>query len=199
LTPVCDRCDRKPAPWRHALEQALSTAGRAGRSAQLATAGADGVPHNRTVVFRGFLTDSDSLLFATDGRSAKAAQITSNPCGALCWYFPQPREQFRILGDLRLIGPSDESPAMAGARRAVWESLSPATRGQFFWPPPGSEKREHVSAPAQADCGARPACFCLILLAPRGVDHLRLSMRPHERRLYTLGPEGEWKHRDVNP
>ena len=49
------------------------------RFLQLATIGLDQRPRNRTVVFRGFLENSDRLKIVTDNRSQKIAHIAANP------------------------------------------------------------------------------------------------------------------------
>lgn len=62
---------------------------------QLATVRANGRPANRTVVFRGFLWDTERLTFVTDTRSGKVAEVAANPYCELAWYFPNSREQYR--------------------------------------------------------------------------------------------------------
>lgn len=60
------------APWRTLLQQSLE-ANKAvpfSRYCQLATVKPDGSPANRTVVYRGFIGDSDRLTVTTDTRWA---------------------------------------------------------------------------------------------------------------------------------
>src|SRR5689334_23499488 len=97
-----------PAPWRPLLEQGLNrNPDASARFVQLATVRPDGRPANRTLVFRGFRAGSDQLRFATDVRSAKAAEIRYYPRGEVCWYFPATREQFRQAGTLQLLGANE--------------------------------------------------------------------------------------------
>lgn len=58
------------APWRELLQRALkkNSGCRHSRYVQLATVRPDGRPANRTVVYRGFLGESDVLTFVTDSR-----------------------------------------------------------------------------------------------------------------------------------
>ena len=57
---------------------------------------------------RGFLGESADLTFVTDLRSNKVEEIARRPDGEVAWYFPQTREQFRIAGKLKVIGPTVE-------------------------------------------------------------------------------------------
>ena len=86
------------ALWRSPLARALhrNRSLAFARYLQLATVRATGRPANRTVVFRGFLADTNQLKFITDISSQKAEEINLYPWGEICWYFPQTREQFRI-------------------------------------------------------------------------------------------------------
>jgi hypothetical protein len=94
------------APWRSHLAAALhrNRSLRFARYLQLATVRVDGRPANRTVVFRGFLEETNCLKFVTDIRSQKVEEINLYPWGEICWYFPKTREQFRIAGKLILAG-----------------------------------------------------------------------------------------------
>ena len=65
------------------------------RYVQIATVREDGRPANRTVVFRGFLWETEKLTFVTDSRSCKVQEVAKNPWCELAWYFPDSREQYR--------------------------------------------------------------------------------------------------------
>ena len=86
--------------WRPCLTLALHRNRRSAqaRYAQLATIREDGRPANRTVVFRGFVEETDLLIFTADDRSRKVEQVERAPWAEACWYFPDSREQFRLLG-----------------------------------------------------------------------------------------------------
>lgn len=190
------------APWRSPLARALQANKSLiyARYLQLATVRPNGHPANRTVVFRGFLGDSNQLKFITDDRSQKAEQIESNPWGEACWYFPKTREQFRLAGPLTLVNASYPHPPLHQARQTAWQELSEAARIQFAWPHPGQNRAE-VSAfsPLPPDPVFALPNFCLLLLAPETVDHLELRGEPQNRRLYWCGPDGIWTAQAVNP
>lgn len=190
------------APWRSSLSRALHRhrSQPHSRYLQLATVNSDGLPANRTVVFRGFLTDSDRLQFITDSRSDKITQIQSNPWGEACWYFSKTREQFRLFGKLTLVS-ADTDSTLQFARQEVWQKLSDSARLQFAWPHPGEKRVENLeafSSPKPSD--KEPLTnFCLLLLNPEKVDHLELKGEPQNRYLYLRQKERTWSTRSINP
>ena len=74
------------APWRSLLSRALhqNRSLPYARYFQLATVRANGHPANRTVVFRGFLDDTNQLKIITDSRSQKIEQIAQQSWGEAC-------------------------------------------------------------------------------------------------------------------
>lgn len=190
------------APWRSRLASALHRNRSLiySRYLQLATIRPDGRPANRTVVFRGFLGDTDQLQFVTDARSQKAEQIDRQPWGEVCWYFPKTREQFRIAGLLTLAGGGHPNPEWQQARQKVWEELSEAARLQFAWPHPGDSRAEVSAFEPPAPDPTQPLLnFCLLLLEPEMVDHLELRGEPQNRWLYLRGFNQSWSAQAVNP
>ncbi|HEY9852356.1 MAG TPA: Npun_F5749 family FMN-dependent PPOX-type flavoprotein [Leptolyngbyaceae cyanobacterium] len=190
------------APWRSHLAGALHRNRSLvySRYLQLATVRVDGRPANRTVVFRGFLEDSDRLKFVTDARSEKVEQIAYQPWGEACWYFPNTREQFRILGKLTLVGENYPDPQLQKARQVSWQELSDAASLQFAWPHPG-EVRADAKAfqPSPPDPIQPLSDFCLLLLEPLRVDILELRGEPQNRSLYEVDDSGSWSTKAINP
>jgi PPOX class probable FMN-dependent enzyme len=192
-------------PWRIAIERALTVHHGAppSRWLQLATVSPDGWPSVRTVVFRGFLGAGPVLRFTTDLRSAKVGQIERDARAEACWMFAETREQFRLAGHLRLIGPDEADPRMFAERADAWTALPPATRISLLWPEPGAPRadlrRFKVGTPDPRD---PPPSFALLLLDPERVDHLDLRAEPHSRVQYQrLGADEpiEWASLAVNP
>lgn len=191
------------APWRSLLARALhkNRSLPDARYFQLATVRADGLPANRTVVFRGFLDETNQLKIITDSRSQKAEQIHYQSWGEACWYFPKTREQFRLAGELIWVGVEHPNPLLQQARQTTWQDLSDSARLQFAWPHPGE--------PRLKDGGAfspPPPCieqslpnFCLLLLDPIQVDHLELRGEPQNRVLYQKNSFQDWSQQAVNP
>ncbi|QLE40399.1 pyridoxamine 5'-phosphate oxidase [Nostoc sp. C052] len=191
------------APWRSAIAHALHRNRSLvyARYLQLATVQANGRPANRTLVFRGFLEDTNQLKFITDVRSAKADQIHQQPWAEVCWYFPNTREQFRITGCLTLVSGDDSDQILQPARIAMWQELSDAARLQFAWPDPGKprvETPEAFAPPAPEPIQPVPN-FCLLLLEPVEVDHLELRGEPQNRWLYRRDDQQDWSSQTINP
>lgn len=193
------------APWRQPLAHALhrNRSLPYARYLQLATVRPDGKPANRTIVFRGFLDDTNQLKFVTDRRSDKAEQIPHQPWGELCWYFPKTREQFRLAGGLTLVGEDFANATLLKAREQQWQDLSDAARSQFAWPHPSKPKADASAFALPAPNPTQPLSdFCLLLLDPVQVDHLELRGDPQNRCLYQQHKTDageEWRIEAVNP
>lgn len=191
------------APWRSLLARALHKNRKLpyARYFQLATIRTDGRPANRTVVFRGFLDDTNQLKIITDCRSQKADQIDNQPWGEACWYFPESREQFRFAGHLTLVRVNHPDQALQAARKTTWQELSDPARLQFAWPHPSEARTENNGAfsPPPPDPEQPIPNFCLLLLEPIEVDHLELRGDPQNRWLYYRNSSNEWSKQAVNP
>ncbi|MGB3265605.1 MAG: Npun_F5749 family FMN-dependent PPOX-type flavoprotein [Microcoleus sp.] len=190
------------ALWRDPLARALhrNRSLPVSRYLQLATVRATGRPANRTVVFRGFLEDTNRLKFITDIRSQKAEEIALYPWGEICWYFPKTREQFRIAGQLIVVRQDDADSELLTARRTAWQELSEAGRDQFAWPAPGEDKADAGAFDSASPDAHEPLPnFCLLLLEPETVDFLELRGEPQNRSLYGRDGDGNWFVRSVNP
>ncbi len=199
------------APWRSPLARALHLSRSLvyARYFQLATIDSHGYPANRTVVFRGFLGETNQIKIITDFRSQKASQIRDHPQGEICWYFPKSREQFRFRGSLTLVtanyasdqavNSSAEELTLQTARQRLWRDISEPARSQFLWDNPGELLRNNeltneaanevifpnFAAPVEALDPLNPVDnFCLLLLDPFQVDHLELRTNPQSRHIY---------------
>ncbi|MEO1068419.1 MAG: Npun_F5749 family FMN-dependent PPOX-type flavoprotein [Cyanobacteria bacterium J06638_6] len=187
------------APWRSPLAHALyrNRSKPHSRYFQLATVTTAGRPANRTVVFRGWLPDSNVLTLVTDCRSAKVADIAAYPWAEACWYFTHSREQFRLSGPIQVITTADGS--LASARQNAWQGLSASARQQFYWPHPAQPRSAEADFSARDPAVAAPDTFCLVLLNPQQVDHLELRGDPQTRTLYTQSNNDSWLVTAVNP
>jgi len=189
-------------PWRPSLDLALHRNGRSPQSrfVQLATVRPDGRPAVRTVVFRGFLGESGSIVVTTDARSAKCDEIRRRPDVELCWYFPETREQFRLSGVAELVDESTADPDFRVARVIAWRALSDALRVSFTWPAPGAPRTPGVAFPEMPpDAQAPPDAFALIIFSASRVDFLELDGDPQHRWSYSVDEEGVWSGREINP
>ncbi|MBW4555469.1 MAG: pyridoxamine 5'-phosphate oxidase family protein [Trichormus sp. ATA11-4-KO1] len=190
------------APWRSAIARALHRNRSLvyARYLQLATVKENGRPANRTVVFRGFLEETNQLKFITDSRSEKVYQIQQQPWAEICWYFPNTREQFRISGCLTLVEGDNSHPTLQPDRITTWQELSDAARLQFAWPHPGKPRVDESAAfePPPPNPTQPVPNFCLLLLDPVQVDHLELRGEPQNRRIYSRD-EQQWSIQEINP
>jgi len=110
---------------------------------QVASVCPNGRPKNRTMVFRGFLAGTQSLLSVTDLRSEKASewQIENNAHFEICWYFSGSREQYRLAGEVALLSNSidygHDDVLLAGQTKESilkqqWSNLSSRAQEPFF-------------------------------------------------------------------
>ena len=188
------------APWRSLVQRALhrNRSQIFSRYFQLATIGSDGYPCNRTVVFRGFVPESNSLKIVTDTRSEKFSQLRNHPLAEICWYFAKTREQLRIKGKIELV--TDEHPQLNSLREEAWQKLSANAKEQFFWPHPGKVFQEDLPKITDDAQLATPINnFCLLLFHPEKVDHLELRGTPQNRYFYWLDEDNMWLKQRVNP
>lgn len=80
----------------------------------LATVDKEGYPHNRTMIYRGFLFDNkcyNVLTFCTDRRMAKYSELMHNDKFEAVFYFEKIKKQFRFRGHARLID-ADHHPVL---------------------------------------------------------------------------------------
>lgn len=196
------------ASWRPALSRALhrNRSQPFARYFQLATVKPDRTPANRTVVFRGFLANTNHLMMISDRRSQKTDQIHQNPNAEACWYFTKTREQFRLAGALTLITADTTDCDLRQARQQLWQNISANARIQFAWPQPKALRNQAADESDNTDAFNPPPpdektpldTFCLLLLTPHSVDYLSLRGDPQTRKLYSQVKQ-TWQTTAINP
>jgi pyridoxamine 5'-phosphate oxidase len=190
------------APWRSPLARALhrNRSRPDARYFQLATVDTQGKPDNRTVVFRGFVDQSNDLKMVIDSRSRKIEQIRHQSWAAICWYFPDTREQFRLSGPLTLVDGTTRDPQHCQIYKQTWLSLSSSARQQFYWPIPNQPRTTETVEFSTIENLESPASnYCLLICSPEQVDHLVLKGEPHQRYQYERDTLGIWKTQWVTP
>ncbi|MFN3926501.1 MAG: Npun_F5749 family FMN-dependent PPOX-type flavoprotein [Pseudanabaenaceae cyanobacterium] len=187
------------APWRSPLARNLHLhrSQPSARYLQLATVTPDGFPANRTIVFRDFLQDTDTLKFITDKRSQKVLHIQHQPYGEICWYFEKTREQFRIFGKLLLVTADWDHGFYQQQRHLVWQEISDSARSQFTWADPRTPRGTDFPS-YDPDPQVPLPNFCLLLLEPIRCDRLALKGDPQNRWLYEKSAQG-WTEIAVYP
>lgn len=162
----------------------------------LATVDATGAPHARAVILRRVDAALACLYFATDARSAKAAELARDPRAAFAVYDDDASVQLRLEGRAAVV--SDERE-----RRGAWESLGPHSRRLYGSPiaprtplPADAEGAEQEGAPAtDEDAFAR---FAWLRLRVDRIDRLDLSAEP-QRRWVLVRAEAGWTGARVEP
>jgi PPOX class probable FMN-dependent enzyme len=158
----------------------------------LATVDAEGHPQVRSVVCRRIGSDG-SLWVASDARSAKNAQLAADPHAAVVCWIANTREQFRFAGPVEIV--SEESPSQD--RVDLWREMTAESRAMYFWPVPGAPREGSNEFLTDNDDPIPPRSFEILILRPNEVEHLRLSVRPHDRTRWTLNDE--WNLERLNP
>jgi PPOX class probable FMN-dependent enzyme len=180
--------------WLKKLNHSLSlTNGQPeSRFLQFATLDEHGNPQNRTLVFRRF-NDKNELILYSDSRSAKANELNVNPYVAICWYFAETREQYRISGTASTV--IDKT-----IRENAWQSLSENSKAQYLWGTPGSTKLpdSKLTIDAESDLKEPPKHFWVISVTASKVDYLTLFGEPQSRVCYTQ-KEGTWSEEHLIP
>jgi PPOX class probable FMN-dependent enzyme len=211
--------------WRQRLAQSLhiNRSHVHAKYYQVATICANGRPKNRTMVFRGFLSGTQSLLSVTDLRSEKVLewQAQSKANFEICWYFSDSREQFRLAGEVALISVSLDLKHSSYVLREQnkqsllkqqWSNLSTNARKPFFASSPKAPFDEELMTPTQQYGIDKKSIsrsdvtdtkldiskhFCVVVFIPKSVDYLDLKSKPQQRCLYDI--QDGWKEKSVNP
>lgn len=176
-------------PWLPLLQSHISDSDPLTNYAQLATLTTEGRPSVRTVVVRE--ASAAGLKICTDMRSAKIEGLRRCEWAELCWYFTNPRIQFRITGTLHISGGNDDNNNMV---QDMWNTLSSNAKRSFFAPAPGSRrdkeeqiKNDNDNNNRSIDLYEMPDSFALLMLKPTKVD--LVDLRKAERRI--------WEHKDT--
>lgn len=209
--------DFKFPTWRQRLARSLHVNRSQAQSKyfQVATVSIDGLPKNRTMVFRGFVPDSLNLLSVTDIRSDKVTdwKVSTPKKFEICWYFAGSREQYRVAGHVSLVSselvndanirnPEKKSAYLSHKfLREQWTNLSSAAKNQFLGPVP--------KAPFETDTGKEDLSqrlenvdqdisdnFCVVIFTPLTVDYLNLKTSPQLRCLSDF--ENDWLEVVIN-
>ncbi|MBY0613680.1 MAG: pyridoxamine 5'-phosphate oxidase family protein [Beijerinckiaceae bacterium] len=149
----------------------------------LATIGADGSPEARTVILRASDAVSRTIVFHTDARSKKVAEITANPVIALHFYDSGQKIQLRISGEARLHA-GDEF-----ARRR-WSASQPMSRlcysvapgpGEPIEAPDGYAMQDRETLAAEGFDGDAFRHFVAVETHVRSIEWLYLALEGHRR------------------
>ncbi|MEM5317721.1 pyridoxamine 5'-phosphate oxidase family protein [Paraburkholderia sp. JHI869] len=158
---------------------------------QAATIALDGAPAVRTVVLRRVSRERRSVMFHTDVRSTKVAELRRDARISLVGCDLDAGIQMRLHGVARIV----EAPAET---RAVWNSSRPRTLIVYRTPlapatPVASPAEAHATTPAgDIDPSAGFENFCLIDVTVSRIDYLDLNPAGHMRASLVF-EEGKWR------
>ena len=145
-------------------------------------------PEARTVVNRKVSRELD-ILFFTDSRSQKVAQIRKNPRVTALFYHPKKKLQVRVRGVANFIDKGDKGYYQLLERIKKAGNAKDYTTLQA----PGSTVEE------ESDIAfGNEIYFLAIRIKPDDIDVLQLGKEQHNRRCYTL-KKGQWEEAVLTP
>ncbi|MCB9069847.1 MAG: pyridoxamine 5'-phosphate oxidase family protein [Calditrichae bacterium] len=153
-------------------------------------------PQLRTVIFRKFDPASRTLIFHTDFRTEKVAQIQNNPVVSWLFYHPERKVQLRIISDAKIH--SDDSIAderwaasQLMSRRCYCIPMAPGTLSDS--PESGLPEYLQLRRPTESESNdLGRANFCAISCQIREMDWLYLAAKGNRRAKF------EWKNEHLH-
>jgi pyridoxamine 5'-phosphate oxidase len=139
-----DESDLAPDPleqFRRWLTDAVAAGIAEPNAMVLATATPDGVPSARTVLLKGL--DNRGFAFYTNLESAKAADLTTNPCAALVFPWHAMQRQVRVSGTVTRVG-RDEAASYFASRPRESQLGAWASRQSSVVPDRAALDREYA-------------------------------------------------------
>ena len=175
--------------WRQELKAARKKEGKlpSSRWFQLCTINGNNEPRLRTVVFRGWQTESSILIF-TDNRSEKIAHLKLNSNAEVLWLFFKSKSQFRFKGKMNELKENMK----------YWDTLSDRSKSTWFWQHPGKDINSNIE-PSQIISSNlnKPESFVVLEFKIYSVDLLKLVTPIHKR--YVWNKKNDWKKIEINP
>ena len=159
------------------------------RTPVLATVDAQGRPQARTVVLRQADRAAQTLVFFTDARSPKCAELRALPDAALLFWSPRLSWQLRAGVHARVI---TEGPEVDAAWARV--RSSPAAGDYLSARPPGDVLDDVQADVAGGGAPIAPGAhhLAVVRLAVQTLDWLELARTGH-RRARVSGDKVEWR------
>lgn len=165
----------------------------------LATASADGMPDGRIVLLKGF--DSNGFTFFTNYNSSKGEQLLENPRATLVFFWKELERQVRISGLVSLTGKkaSDDyfGSRPEGSRLGAWASPQSQVIESREWL---EENEKKLKEQWTGSAVTRPPHWGGYLVKPTRIEFWQgRPSRLHDRILYSLQENGQWKIQRLAP
>ncbi|MBC7729773.1 MAG: pyridoxamine 5'-phosphate oxidase family protein [Microbacteriaceae bacterium] len=135
----------------------------------------------RSVVLREVLADAQTLVFFTDARSPKVAQIQRQPAGTLLAWCERLSWQLRLRVQLEV-----ETSGLAVSSRWARLKMTPAAQDYLSPLPPGAPVE-----PLQPERSTRNH-FAVLLARVYSIDWLELHAEGHRRAIFDQRGHGRW-------
>ena len=165
--------------WQE-LQRASQDRAHEWRTPVLATSGLDGSVQSRTVVLRGADGDAQSLVFYTDSRSPKVAQLLAAPMASLVFWSARLSWQLRVQAGF--------SVDISGAQvDAAWLAVSRSPAATDYL---GAEAPGERCSDGGVASGDRHH-LAILTARVRSMDWLELSSHGHRRGLLS-GAGVDW-------
>ncbi len=154
------------------LQQAATRRDHAWRAMVLSTV-ADGAAQARTVILREVQAEPRELIFFTDARSAKVAQMQAQPTGSLLCWSAEIGWQLRLRVRLEV-----QTSGLKVSSRWAQLKLTPAAQDYLSPLPPGSARAQ--AARPEPERGSRNH-FAVVTAHVQAIDWLELHADGHRR------------------
>ncbi len=172
----------------HILQEAVRNRRSGFRTLAVATRDHDGHPNLRTVVLRDCQPDAHRLIFNTDNRSPKVAEIKAEPRAMIMGYDPEQKLQLRLTCLLTL---ADET-----TRKQCWDKTQAMSREcyQVTQSPSSTIATPDLAVFAPDANSGGYDHFQPVLAKIEKIDWLYLAAQGHRRARFTLAPslQMEW-------
>jgi len=193
--------DADPNPFRQLerwLAEAIETHLYEPHGMTLSTVGANGRPSSRVVLLRGL--DDSGLVFFSNYHSRKGRELEANPWACLNFWWPPLERQVRIEGQVEQVEPqlSDEYFASRPYDSQIGAAASP--QSEVIASREVLEQRIAELKARYPETIPRPAHWGGYRLKPDTFEFWQgRSSRLHDRLVYRLQPDGEWKIERLAP
>ncbi|WLI88564.1 pyridoxamine 5'-phosphate oxidase [Massilia sp. R2A-15] len=180
------------------FEQALAAEVNEPNAMSVATVDADGKPTSRIVLIKQF--DRRGFTWYTNYDSQKGRQLAANPHAALLFFWSELERQIRIEGIVERTS-AEESDKYFNSR-PLKSRLAAIASAQSAPIANREALEQHYDAVAKlaGDAPPRPDNWGGFRLTPQRIEFWQgRRSRFHDRIVYTLQPDGSWKHQRLQP